>query len=125
MTLEDIARICHEANRAYCETIGDHSQKPWDEAEQWQRDSAVAGVRWRLENHGAAPGAQHEQWLRDKQKDGWVYGTVKDPGKKTHPCMVPFSELPWEQRIKDVLFAVISESLIVRTHPDAHQSKSA
>jgi hypothetical protein len=31
---EQIARVAYEANRAYCRTIGDDSQKPWDEAEQ-------------------------------------------------------------------------------------------
>ena len=35
MTIENIARACHEANRAICEAAGDFSQKPWAEAEDW------------------------------------------------------------------------------------------
>jgi hypothetical protein len=32
MTTTDIAKVCHETNRAYCETLGDNSQPPWEEA---------------------------------------------------------------------------------------------
>ena len=37
--LTAIARICHEANREYCESIGDLSQQPWGCSEEWQRQS--------------------------------------------------------------------------------------
>ncbi|MCJ2037042.1 hypothetical protein [Methylobacterium sp. J-068] len=47
-TVEAIARACHEANRAICETYADQSQTPWSEAEGWQGDSAVKGVRFAL-----------------------------------------------------------------------------
>jgi hypothetical protein len=42
----DIARVCHEVNRAYCTSLGDESQLPWDSAPQWQKDSAINGVRF-------------------------------------------------------------------------------
>jgi len=111
MTPEKIAQICHEANRAYCETIGDNSQLPWHEAHQWQRESAVAGVKYALANPDAPPNAQHEAWLSDKTRDGWKYGPVKDAAKKEHPCCVPYDELPPEQKAKDYLFKAVVESL--------------
>lgn len=46
----------------------------------------------------------HDSWLAEKARDGWVYGKVKDADAKTHPCIVPFSQLPVEQQIKDALF---------------------
>lgn len=111
MTANLIARVCHEANRAYCQTIGDNSQLPFDEAAQWQRDSAVQGVLWRIENPDAPASAQHDAWAADKSADGWVYGDVKDADKKTHPCLVPYDELPQEQRAKDALFVAIVQAL--------------
>jgi len=42
--------------------------------------------------------------MKQKRDDGWVYGEVKDPERKTHPCMVPYDDLPIEQRAKDTLF---------------------
>jgi hypothetical protein len=107
MTIQEIAQLCHEANRVLCLQSGDDSQRTWAEAETWQRDAACAGVRWRLEHLDAPSSAQHEQWYTDKIADGWVYGPEKDAQKKTHPCLVPFEELPEFQQVKDVLFTAI------------------
>jgi RyR domain len=103
-TVKQIARQCHEANRQYCEMIGDMSQKSWDGAEQWQKDSAIKGVEYFLRNPLTTPEGQHKAWSEDKIVDGWVYGEVKDAVAKTHPCLVPYAELPVEQRVKDLLF---------------------
>ena len=102
--VEQIAEICHETNAAYCRTIGDGSQKPWREAEEWQRQSAILGVRFALANPWAPASAQHDAWLKVKLADGWKYGPAKDPAKKEHPCCVPYDQLPAEQKIKDYLF---------------------
>jgi hypothetical protein len=107
MDVEGIARVCHEENRSFCQTIGDNSQKSWEEADPWQRDSAVNGVEFAIRNPGAPASHQHDAWLADKASDGWVYGPVKDPSKKQHPCMVPYGELPLEQQLKDHLFKAI------------------
>lgn len=108
---EQIAFICHQANKAWCEVNGDLSQKSWRIAEQWQRDSAIAGVKFRFDNPDAKEDAQHNAWMADKIKDGWVYGEVKDAEKKTHPCLVPFGELPVFQQKKDALFCAIVDAL--------------
>ena len=111
LTIEDVARACHEANKALCDGIGDNSQQHWNEAAKWQQESAVKGVQFRLENPDAKPSSQHEAWLRTKRADGWVYGEVKDAAAKTHPCMVPYDQLPVEQKAKDALFVAVVDSL--------------
>lgn len=113
-----IAKACHQANKAWCEVNGDNSQKDWEEAEQWQRDSAIMGVNFRLENPTAGQDAQHNAWSKDKLADGWVYGEEKDAEAKTHPCLVPFNELPEFQQKKDALFCAVVDSLIGRTPKD-------
>lgn len=105
--IERIARICHEVNRVYCLGLGDTSQPPWDEAPEWQKSSAIEGVRFHQKNPDAPASASHESWMAQKERDGWVYGPEKNPEKKQHPCMVAFDELPPEQQFKDVLFATI------------------
>lgn len=107
-----IARVCHEANKALCDGLGDTSQKHWDEAEAWQRNSAIEGVKFALANPNAPDSAQHDAWCADKVKDGWVHGDVKDPVKKTHPCLVPFDQLPLGQQAKDTLFKAVVKSLM-------------
>jgi hypothetical protein len=111
MNTEQIARIAHEVNRAYCEFLGDTSQVPWDDAPDWQKQSAFDGVR--AAQAGSTPEGLHEAWCRYKREDGWVYGPVKDAALKTHPCLVPYAELSNEQKFKDHLFhAVVAASSV-------------
>lgn len=105
--IQDIAKICHQTNKAYCQTIGENSQKDWDNAPDWQRQSAINGVQHRMDNPDATPEDMHNNWLKEKTEQGWVYGKYKDEQKKTHPCCVPYSELPVEQQKKDSLFSAI------------------
>ena len=111
MKYEQIAKVCHEANRAYCETIGDTSQTAWESAPEWQRHSAIEGVKFCLENPDAPASANHDSWLLVKENEGWKYGPVKDVEKKEHPCFVPYEDLPKEQKRKDALFKVICAAL--------------
>jgi hypothetical protein len=106
MTNDQIIAACaqaaHEMNRIYCEANGDPSQPGWAGAEEWQRDFSIKGATQALA--GDTPEKQHEQWSADKLAAGWKLGPVKDPGKKEHPCLVPYGELPpWQQR-KDSLY---------------------
>ena len=102
-----IARITHEVNRAWCQFNGDDSQPTWDDAPDWQKQSAISGVRFHAFNPKADDAASHNAWLQQKETDGWKYGEVKDPEAKTHPCFVSFDELPKEQKFKDRLFRTI------------------
>jgi hypothetical protein len=111
MTTTDIAKVAHEVNKAYCESIGDNSQTDWENAPDWQKSSAVNGVQFHLDNPNATPSASHESWLKQKTEEGWKHGSVKDPEKKEHPCFLPYEQLPTEQKSKDYLFRQIIHSL--------------
>lgn len=111
MKIENVAIICHEANKVLCEAQGDSSQKSWVDAEEWQRQSAVNGVKYALDNPDGSPDAQHNAWMKEKLDDGWVYGDIKDATLKTHPCIVSYEDLPLMQQAKDHLFKGIVNSL--------------
>lgn len=111
MNRETIARVAHAINRAYCQSLGDDSQPDWDKAPKWQRQSALNGVDMHLANPQATPEQSHENWLKQKQAEGWTYGEVKDPEAKTHPCCLPYDELPPEQKAKDFLFRSVVHEL--------------
>lgn len=112
MKTESIARICHEANRAYCLAIDDTSQLSWDEAPSWQRESSIKGVEFIINNPEIEPSSLHDNWLDVKRIDGWKYGAVKNSDLKEHPCFLPFDELPKEQQLKDLLFFSITKIFI-------------
>lgn len=105
------AKLCHEINRIYCQSIGDQSQPTWEDAPEWQRQSARNGVMFHMTNPGAGPAASHQNWLKEKLEAGWVYGFVKDAEAKKHPCCVAYEFLPKEQRRKDDLFIAVVKGM--------------
>lgn len=112
MQVEDIAHIVHEANRAYCASLGDMTQKPWSEAPDWQKISAAKGVEGIASGVITKPEESHESWLAEKERTGWKYGSVKDEAAKEHPCFVPYKDLPAAQQVKDSLFFAIVRALL-------------
>jgi len=100
--VELISRAAHSANRGYCQSLGDDSLLPWDEAPDWQKDSVRNGVRFHLANDVSLE-QSHENWLAVKEADGWKYGPVKDAEKKEHPCFLPYADLPADQKAKDFI----------------------
>lgn len=108
---EQIARVAHEVNRAYCQSLGDYSQPAWEDAPQWQRDSAMTGVKLHIENPEASASASHESWMAEKVAAGWVWGPEKNPELKQHHCIVPFDALPEAQQAKDYIFRGVVHAL--------------
>lgn len=43
----------------------------------------------------------HENWSLARISQGWVYGEKRDDVKKTTPCLIPYSELPEEEKEYD------------------------
>ncbi|MDH1865732.1 RyR domain-containing protein [Pseudomonas chengduensis] len=106
-----IAQVAHAINLAYCASLGDLSQSPWEAAPEWQQQSAMAGVEMHLANPDATPEQSHESWLAQKVAEGWVYGEVNDAEKKQHPCCVPYADLPQEQKAKDYILRAVVHAL--------------
>lgn len=109
--IERIARVCHETNRAWCRSIGDPVSPVWEEASGEQRGSVRTGVRAVLANPRVTAEDSHANWLATRQAQGWRYGPVKDERARTHPCMVPFDDLPEVQRAKDRLFLSVCRAI--------------
>ena len=108
MKVTKIAELCHEVNKAYCDSLGDFSQEPWEQAPEWKKESAIKGVIFCLHTE-TSPADLHNSWLKQKEADGWVYGPVKDIDRKEHPCFLPFEQLPKDQKSKDSIFKAICD----------------
>lgn len=99
--VEAAARAAHEVNNVYNEAIGDQPIA-WAAMSDAMRDGVVNGARMALA--GETPESLHVSWMASRVAEGWVYGATKDFAAKTHPCLVPYDELPEAQRRKDALF---------------------
>lgn len=112
VTAEDIASVIHDANRRLQIMQGDPvPSAPWDEADPYQVSQAVAGVAEAMRDPDLTAERSHELWAERMRAEGWTYGEVKDPDRKTHPALVPFAELPSGQQAKDRLFIAIVRAL--------------
>jgi hypothetical protein len=43
----------------------------------------------------------HDVWAQERIKQGWRYGNRRDDGRKEHPSLVPYEELPELEKIYD------------------------
>lgn len=50
------------------------------------------------------PEEAHDSWMKAYFDMGWKYGEKRDVDKKEHPDLVPFDELPKDERDKDAIF---------------------
>jgi hypothetical protein len=109
-TDEQVAMVVHAANSALQQVHGDEAPSlPWDCESPHTRASAVEGVR--QARKGLTPEQLHEAWVAFKREGGWHYGEVKDPGARTHPCMVLYMDLPPEQKVKDAVFGAVVRAM--------------
>ena len=109
MTYVEIAKLAHTVNREYCRALDDKSHLPWDQAPEWQRNSAIKGVEAHLISKNMTPEESHDSWMKQKLDEGWEWGPEKDVEKKQHPCLVDYYKLPVAQRAKDHIFKGICD----------------
>lgn len=43
----------------------------------------------------------HEIWAETRIAQGWTYGPERNDAEKKHPCLVPYDELPEEEKVYD------------------------
>lgn len=106
-----IARVMHEAVRAWQKASAQMTAPPWGQAPKWMKSSSIEAVKWRLTNPNAEISAQHDRWVAEKKADGWKHGRTKNGVKKTHPLLVPYGELPEVERRKDALVNAVIDAL--------------
>ena len=112
--VDKAAYVLHMTNKAWCEANGDFSQPHWDDMPDWQYHSIKDGMDFHMNNPNAGDSASHDNWMKMKLNEGWVYGPIKNPeaNPPTHPCLVPFEELPHVQQVKDALFRAVFHAIL-------------
>lgn len=43
----------------------------------------------------------HEVWAANRMAEGWTWGPRRDDALRQHPCLVPYEELPEEEKAYD------------------------
>lgn len=113
MNDEQIAALAYEARAAYDTASGTaDTPRSWEDAPAYLKASYMAAVAWARENPGASARDAHEARLKAVFLKGWTRGDVIDQEAKTHPNLVPFDELPKDQRQRDEIGMVVIQTLV-------------
>ena len=56
----------------------------------------------------------HDVWAKTRMAQGWQYGPDRNDKEKLHPMLVPYEELPEEEKIYDRNTAVETLKLILK-----------
>lgn len=56
----------------------------------------------------------HDVWARQRIREGWVYGPERSTEHKTTPCLVPYGDLPEEEKAYDRSTAMETLKLILK-----------
>lgn len=110
LTADQLASICHAANMELNGILGEPTWG-WYKATEEMKSATITGVVAILNDPTMTPANSHELWCRSKREQGWTHGPARSTENKEHPCLVPYDQLPEEQRIKDHLFFNIVRAL--------------
>lgn len=55
----------------------------------------------------------HDEWAKTRVEQGWSYGDTRDDKNKKHPCLVPYDELPEEEKVYDRNSAISTLKFII------------
>lgn len=56
----------------------------------------------------------HDVWAQSRIREGWTYGPTRDDHKKNNPCLVPYDELPENEKEYDRNTALTTLRLIIK-----------
>jgi len=97
LTPQQLARLCHEADRVLCSMQGDARVSPWETLDEKTQDEVVAAVREVLEHPELTDEARHARWLRQRREAGWIYGPVRSIPGRTDPALLEYGALSSER----------------------------
>ena len=43
----------------------------------------------------------HDVWAKTRMDQGWTYGPERNDAERKHPCLVPYDQLPEEEKVYD------------------------
>jgi len=106
--LELILTVVHNAN-AVLKKINGEKHEELADMEPNRRAGMKAAIKNALTTD-TTPEQSHINWLAAQEALGYKYGTEIDRVNLLHPCMVPYEQLPAEQKLKDDMFVAIIKS---------------
>ena len=103
--IDQIARTVHAAN-SVLKKMNKEKPETYEEVSEDRKIKMKDAIKVVLEQD-TTPKQMHDVWLKNMKELGYKYGSKIDHDKKLHPCMVPYSKLPYAQKAKDDMFRAV------------------
>lgn len=107
-----LASLVNAMNKAYCQWLSGQAPQMTHE----EKASSIEGLEKIYRKGFFHPRDLHDSWMGRKLRLGWRFGESKSEEDKTHPCLLPFSDLPAEEQFKDLLFGTVAMFFIFDRH---------
>lgn len=115
-----LGKICHEAIRAFDESMGDFDNLPWQHKSPWYQNVMVECVTFLLKEQRDI-NQLHVYWCSQMTAHGWVYGLKVDEKTKEHPNLKKFEQISFEEQLKYALLL----SIVIAMSPAMVRAASA
>lgn len=117
-----IINYAMQLNGRYCDAESqEEMENLWQKLSQFHQDSNLYSILFWLqrvqgknteENLDKWAILEHIRWNRFHFMYNWTYGEVKDAKIRTHPCLVDFEELSFEEQEKDKATILLLQELL-------------
>ena len=105
------ARFVYDAARLAAEAAGAPIVPvPFDQREDNFKNQFLKVIERQCgDNRSRSPEELHGGWMQAYFSMGWIYGKEYNRENKTHPDLVPYSDLGQLERDKDAVFVALCE----------------
>ncbi len=91
----------HEANRAFADAIGERLADLGAELVPLRGPPAQTSELFSKDRVAELAEIEHDRWCREKRAHGFRHGETTDRERKIHASLVPFDQLPDDEKRKD------------------------
>lgn len=110
---EKIAQVAYAAIQEWCVVTKQEFNVPWAHlSPDYQNHIKVVVARAFTAMEVPTAKELHARCLAEGINAGWTHGDHVDRKKKTHPDILPWEKLSFDQRMKDFLFSNILRAFI-------------
>ncbi len=105
LKMVEVAKECHIANNNLMVTNNEIPNPiDWNDLSTHTKHINISSVKKIYDNPSITAKDIHDEWMKNKIKDGWKYGDVKDDELKTHHLIVDFDKMNDVDKMKDQIF---------------------
>lgn len=105
--IEGIAKTCHQANKAFCESMGDNSFTDWEDSEDWVKALTIFQVRNIIANPLEPHYGSHDAYVDKVPEITW-----ENAPEGFNKKLSRYEEWSIEDKTKSKMFKAIVEAIL-------------